>query len=264
MHGSVAVKTYTISKNGSITEGEALDSSKYEIEEPSDGNKNTLTVRLKTDDAVPYLIEFKTSLKGQVIKQSQYTNKAEYFNNDHADRTLTGSVSIANGGNLISKGGKQNGNDIDWSINVNASQSTLDDVKVKDTPDENQIIDEDSFKVYQAKYNENGVMKDSAGNFIPGDVKLEKDKDYKLDIKLTMPPANNHLSLPLQAAINKSTARMSYNIVLSLIFPAQLVRSATKCRYQGQMLRSRPKRTTAQCLSPFQAAAAQDQERREA
>ncbi|NMW09948.1 SpaA isopeptide-forming pilin-related protein [Bacillus velezensis] len=183
LHGSVAVKMYTISKNGSITEGEALDSSKYEIEEPSDGNKNTLTVRLKTDDAVPYLIEFKTSLKGQVIKQSQYTNKAEYFNNDHADRTLTGSVSIANGGNLISKGGKQNGNNIDWNINVNASQSTLDDVKVKDTPDENQIIDEDSFKVYQAKYNENGVMKDSSGNLIPGDVKLEKDKDYKLDIK---------------------------------------------------------------------------------
>ncbi len=183
LHGSVAVKTYTISKNGSITEGEALDSSKYEIEEPSDGNKNTLTVHLKTDDALPYLIEFKTSLKGQVIKQSQYTNKAEYFNNDHADRTLTGSVSIANGGNLISKGGKQNGNDIDWNINVNTSQSTLDDVKVKDTPDENQIIDEDSFKVYQAKYNENGVMKDSSGNLIPGDVKLEKDKDYKLDIK---------------------------------------------------------------------------------
>ncbi|MCP1458127.1 SpaA isopeptide-forming pilin-related protein [Bacillus amyloliquefaciens] len=183
LHGSVAVKTYTISKNGSITEGEALDPSKYEIEEPSDGNKNTLIVRLKTDDAVPYLIEFKTSLKGQVIKQSQYTNKAEYFNNDHADRTLTGSVSIANGGNLISKGGKQNGNNIDWNINVNASQSTLDDVKVKDTPDENQIIDEDSFKVYQAKYNENGVMKDSSGNLIPGDVQLEKDKDYKLDIK---------------------------------------------------------------------------------
>ncbi|WP_345759433.1 SpaA isopeptide-forming pilin-related protein [Bacillus sp. PBIB1] len=183
LHGSVAVKTYTISKNGSITEGEALDPSKYEIEEPSDGNKNTLTVHLKTDDNVPYLIEFKTSLKGQVIKQNQYTNKAEYFNNDHADRTLTGSVSVANGGNLISKGGKQNGNNIDWNINVNASQSTLNDVKVKDTPDENQIIDEDSFKVYQAKYNENGVMKDSSGNLIPGDVQLEKDKDYKLDMK---------------------------------------------------------------------------------
>ncbi|WP_424161688.1 SpaA isopeptide-forming pilin-related protein [Bacillus amyloliquefaciens] len=183
LHGSVAVKKYTISKNGSITEGEALDPSKYEVEEPSDGNKNTLTVHLKTDDSVPYLIEFKTSLKGQVIKQNQYTNKAEYYNDDHADRTLTGSVSIANGGNLVSKGGKQSGNYIDWNINVNASQSTLDDVKVKDTPDENQIIDEDSFKVYQAKYNENGVIKDSSGNLAAGDVQLEKDKDYKLDVK---------------------------------------------------------------------------------
>ncbi|UPV78757.1 SpaA isopeptide-forming pilin-related protein [Bacillus rugosus] len=181
--GSVVVKSYTINKNGSITEGDALDPSKYEVEEPSANNERTLTVHLKTGDSVPYLIEFKTSLKGKVIDQNQYTNKATYHNDGYADRTLTGSVSVVNGGNLIFKGGKQNGNYIDWNINVNSSQSTLDDVKVTDTPDENQILDADSFKVYQAKYDENGVVKDSSGNLTAGDVELQKDKDYTLDIK---------------------------------------------------------------------------------
>ncbi|MCF7619689.1 SpaA isopeptide-forming pilin-related protein [Bacillus sonorensis] len=181
--GSVVVKTYTINKNGSITEGEALDSSKYDVEEPSAGNDHTLTVHLKTDDSVPYLIEFKTSLKGQVIKQNQYSNKATYHNDGHSDRTLTGSVSVANGGNLIFKGGKQDGSYIDWNINVNSSQSTLDDVKITDTPDDNQILDADSFKVHQAKYDESGVLKDSSGNLLPGDIQLQKDKDYTLDIK---------------------------------------------------------------------------------
>lgn len=181
--GSVVIKSYTINKNGSITEGNALDPSKYEVEEPSEKNERTLTVHLKTGDSVPYLIEFKTSLKGKVIDQNKYTNKATYHNDGYADRTLTGSVSVVDGGSLIFKGGKQNGSYIDWSINVNSSQSTLDDVKVTDTPDENQILDADSFKVYQAKYDENGVVKDSSGNLIAGDVELQKDKDYTLNIK---------------------------------------------------------------------------------
>ncbi|MED2942455.1 SpaA isopeptide-forming pilin-related protein [Bacillus swezeyi] len=180
--GSIVVKSYSINKNGSITEGDTLDPSKYDVEEPSADNDHTLTVHLKTDDSVPYLIEFKTSLKGQVIDQSQYTNKATYHNDGHSDRTLTGSVSVANGGNLIFKGGKQDGGYVDWNINVNSSQSTLNDVKVTDTPDENQILDADSFKVYQAKYDENGVVKDSSGNLVADQVQLQKDKDYTLDI----------------------------------------------------------------------------------
>ncbi len=194
--GSLSVKKYTINKNGSITEGDALDPSRYEVEEPSADNDHTLTVQLKTDDSAPYLIEFKTSLKGKVIHQSPYTNKATYHNEGHTDRTLTGSVSVANGGSLIFKGGKQNGSYIDWNINVNASQSTLDDVKVTDTPDANQMLDGDSFKVYQAKYDENGVVKDSSGNLVAGDVQLQKDKDYTLDI--TTDPATGEQSFTLK------------------------------------------------------------------
>ncbi|MED4409577.1 SpaA isopeptide-forming pilin-related protein [Bacillus licheniformis] len=151
--------------------------------EPSAANKQTLTVHLKTDDSVPYLIEFKTSLKGQVIKHDPYTNKATYHNAGYSERELTASVSVADGGSLVFKGGKQNGGYVDWSINVNASQSVLEDVKVTDTPDTNQILAEDSFKVYQAKYDEKGAVKDSGGNLVPDDVQLKKGEDYTLDIK---------------------------------------------------------------------------------
>ena len=59
----------------------------------------------------------------------------------------------------------------------------LEDVKVTDTPDTNQILAEDSFKVYQAKYDEKGAVKDSSGNLVPDDVQLKKGEDYTLDIK---------------------------------------------------------------------------------
>ncbi|HEE9028100.1 TPA: hypothetical protein R2H96_001795, partial [Campylobacter jejuni] len=136
--GSVVVKSYSVNKDGSITEGDILPASQYDVEEPSAANKQTLTVHLKTDDSVPYLIEFKTSLKGQVIKHDPYTNKATYHNAGYSERELTASVSVADGGSLVFKGGKQNGGYVDWSINVNASQSVLEDVKVTDTPDTNQ------------------------------------------------------------------------------------------------------------------------------
>ncbi len=181
--GSVVVKSYSVNKDGSITEGDILPASQYDVEEPSAANKQTLTVHLKTDDSVPYLIEFKTSLKGQVIKHDPYTNKATYHNAGYSERELTASVSVADGGSLVFKGGKQNGGYVDWSINVNASQSVLEDVKVTDTPDTNQILAEDSFKVYQAKYDEKGAVKDSGGNLVPDDVQLKKGEDYTLDIK---------------------------------------------------------------------------------
>ncbi|MGQ8939407.1 LPXTG cell wall anchor domain-containing protein [Bacillus licheniformis] len=181
--GSVVVKSYSVNKDGSITEGDILPASQYDVEEPSAANKQTLTVHLKTDDSVPYLIEFKTSLKGQVIKHDPYTNKATYHNAGYSERELTASVSVADGGSLVFKGGKQNGGYVDWSINVNASQSVLEDVKVTDTPDTNQILAEDSFKVYQAKYDEKGAVKDSSGNLVPDDVQLKKGEDYTLDIK---------------------------------------------------------------------------------
>lgn len=182
--GSVIVKSYTINSGGSIKEGNPLDPSKYEITEPYGDNK-TLTVKFKTDadDTNQYMVEFKTSLDGLVVNgASSYTNIATYHNEGHPDRQITGTVSITNGGTLATKNGTQSGNYVNWFVNVNPSQSALDDVTVTDDPSDNQILDENSFHVYEAKYDGGGAISEN-GNLVPNtDKELQRDKDYTLTI----------------------------------------------------------------------------------
>ncbi|MCO7125481.1 SpaA isopeptide-forming pilin-related protein [Sporolactobacillus shoreicorticis] len=183
--GSVVVKSYTINPGGSVKEGASLDPSKYEVIEPSADNNKTLTVKFKTDkdDTNQYMVEFKTSLDGQVVNgSSSYTNIATYHNEGYSDRDITGTVSITNGGKLVTKNGAQSGIYVNWFVNVNPSQSALDDVTVTDDPSDNQILDENSFKVYEAKYDNGGATFEN-GNLVPDTAKeLQRDKDYTLTI----------------------------------------------------------------------------------
>ncbi|MFT8311643.1 MAG: SpaA isopeptide-forming pilin-related protein [Sporolactobacillus sp.] len=183
--GSVVVKSYTINSGGSIKEGSELDPSKYEVTEPSADNNKTLTVKFKTgvDDTNQYMVVFKTSLDGLVVNgASSYTNIATYHNEGHPDRQITGTVSITNGGKLVTKNGAQSGNYVNWFVNVNPSQSALDDVTVTDDPSDNQILDENSFHVYEAKYDSSGATITN-GNLDPNtDKELKRDKDYTLTI----------------------------------------------------------------------------------
>ncbi|MET1248538.1 SpaA isopeptide-forming pilin-related protein [Sporolactobacillus sp. STCC-11] len=183
--GSVVVKSYTINSGGSIKEGATLDPSKYEITEPSAANNKTLTVKFKTDadDTNQYMVEFKTSLDGQVVNgASSYTNIATYHNEGYPDRQIRGTVSITNGGTLVTKNGAQSGNYVNWYVNVNPSQSALDDVTVTDDPSDNQILDENSFKVYEAKYDGSGAISKD-GNLVPNtDKELQRGKDYTLTV----------------------------------------------------------------------------------
>jgi LPXTG-motif cell wall-anchored protein len=183
--GSVVVRSYTINSNGSIKEGNPLDPSKYEVTEPSAANNKTLTVKFKTDadDTNQYMVEFKTSLDGLVVNgASSYTNIATYHNEGHPDRQIKGTVSITNGGTLVTKNGAQSGNYVNWYVNVNPSQSALDDVTVTDDPSDNQILDENSFKVYEAKYDGSGAISKD-GNLVPNtDKELQRGKDYTLTV----------------------------------------------------------------------------------
>lgn len=183
--GSVLVRSYTIRPDGSIEEGDPLDRSKYDVIEPSENNHNTLTVTFKTDsdDDRPYMVTFNTSLANQIVNdQSSYTNTATYHNEGHPNRSITGTVSISNGGIFATKNGAQDGNYVNWFVNVNSSQSALDDVTLTDDPSENQVLDESSFKVYEAQYDQNGaVLRD--GNLVANTGKeLLRGEDYTLKV----------------------------------------------------------------------------------
>ncbi|MFT8927791.1 MAG: SpaA isopeptide-forming pilin-related protein, partial [Sporolactobacillus sp.] len=188
----VSVVPYTINSDGSITEDDAAALSSGEYSATFDKVNKILTVQFNTgaDDTKQYMVIFKTTLSGQVVNgESTYSNVATYHSDGYPDQPITGTVSIAHGGELVTKGGVQSGNYIDWTINVNASQSNLSGVTLTDTPTatsgatSDQIIDKNSFTVYPAKVDSEGnVETDSNGNLIADTSNPVPAGDYSLNL----------------------------------------------------------------------------------
>src|SRR5690625_2246794 len=98
----------------------------------------------------------------------------EYVEGDDKEVTeLLASVDITHGGNYVNKTGAQNGSLIDWSVTVNATQATLQDVTLTDTLNNDQEFIENSVKVYATK----------PGTTEKAD-EISKDK-YEVDIDTT-------------------------------------------------------------------------------
>ncbi|MGM0113091.1 SpaA isopeptide-forming pilin-related protein [Enterococcus sp. DIV0187] len=105
-----------------------------------------------------YQIQFKTTLKNQIVyDQSTYKNIAT-VDIDGVKQELPASVSIAFGGKSAMKDANFNlqTGKINWHLTLNPNQSLLSNVKVEDHPSANQIIQEDSFKLYTGKYSGSG------------------------------------------------------------------------------------------------------------
>lgn len=85
-------------------------------------------------------------------------------------------VSIPNGGKYTSKSGNQQGKVVDWRLNINFGQSTVQDATIIDHPSDNQALIEHSFHLYTTTIDEKGQVtkKDE----------LEKGKDYELNLAL--------------------------------------------------------------------------------
>ena len=71
---------------------------------------------------------------------------------------------------------KQNDKYIDWSVSINASQSTIENAVVTDDPTDNQILDEKSFHLYGTTVAVDGTLTKDTTN------ELKEGKDYKLKI----------------------------------------------------------------------------------
>lgn len=111
---------------------------------------NTLFLQYP-DNKKTYYIEFQTTLTDKVVNEAKtYDNTATYINDDES-RDVIGQVSVKNGGSHVQKAGKQDPTDpnyVLWDVTINPSLSTLSDVVVTDKPSNNQIIDQESIKLY--------------------------------------------------------------------------------------------------------------------
>ncbi|OZB90855.1 collagen binding domain-containing protein [Paenibacillus sp. XY044] len=127
-----------------------------------------------------YRITYKTSLKDHPVAAS-YSNAAEMFDRAQPDSKLFAQSTNVNpqfGGEYINKTGVQGaGADQDfayWTLNVNRSQSIVDNAVLTDTLSENQILIPSSFELYSTAVDKNGNLTQKA---------LVSPAAYMLDVK---------------------------------------------------------------------------------
>ena len=106
----------------------------------------------------PYKITYQTSVEGMDLVQKTYENKATLYDGKTKESDVNAVVSIPNGGKYTSKSGNQQGKVIDWKLNINFGQSTVQDATIIDHPSSNQAIIENSFHLYSTTIDEKGQV----------------------------------------------------------------------------------------------------------
>ncbi|MCU5328659.1 SpaA isopeptide-forming pilin-related protein, partial [Bacillus wiedmannii] len=196
--GSIEVRDMIL--NGSpdnARPGDAVSPKEYELEEPTDKNKNTLKVHFKQSINSPYYIIFKTSLDGELI-QGTYKNEAELKDGSKIVNTLKGDTQVNKGGSFVTKKAVQDDNYINWSIAINESQSTIADAVVTDDPTENQVIVEDSFHLYPTTVDPYGNLTKDTVN------ELKEGTDYKLKITTDNNTGKQHFEIAFLKKIDRA------------------------------------------------------------
>ncbi|MCU5518771.1 SpaA isopeptide-forming pilin-related protein [Bacillus cereus] len=196
--GSIEVRDMILNGNPDNAQpGDAVPTEKYELEEPTEENKNTLKVHFKQSINSPYYIIFKTSLDGELI-QGTYKNEADLKDGSKIVNTLTGDTQVNKGGSFVTKKAVQDDNYINWSIAINESQSTIADAVVTDDPTENQVIVEDSFHLYP-------TIVDPYGNLTKDTVnELKEGTDYKLKITTDNNTGKQHFEIAFLKKIDRA------------------------------------------------------------
>ncbi|WP_052092205.1 collagen binding domain-containing protein [Paenibacillus sp. FSL H7-0357] len=170
--GSLKVYSMNIDTKGDFTKGSELSTSAYTYAVSS---SNELKVEFAGNIGEPYIIEFKTTLEGQLIDATVVNTAKLLDGTKQVSKDLTASLKIPHGGEYIYKDGLQSGDKVDWSIAVNRTQSFVKNAKIIDEPSSNQILLQDSFHLYPTVVSVNGEV-------TKGGPELVKDVDYSLNI----------------------------------------------------------------------------------
>lgn len=108
-----------IAKNGDPTKGTEVNPNKYTYSVNSVNSDNELKVIFTDKINSAFYIEFNTSLEGQIIGTT-VDNKANLYDGAKVvSKDLTASVKIPFGEDYVLKDGTQNGDKIDWSLQIN-------------------------------------------------------------------------------------------------------------------------------------------------
>lgn len=208
---SAKLYSYTVSSDGEIKVLKEI--TPIDIIVQNDEEVKTLIVNLpENSEKVGYQLVFKTTLADQIVDADKnYQNTATLEEEGKVKDTITGSVSIKNGGTFASKGGRQDPNNpdiISWDILVNPSQSTLSNVVLKDYPSVNQQLNPESVKVVELASNDKGELSLT-------DTILTKDNDYQLSVTRDDTTGEEVMTISFNHKISKAY-QISYTADLML------------------------------------------------
>ncbi|GFZ99597.1 hypothetical protein GCM10008018_52300 [Paenibacillus marchantiophytorum] len=169
--GSLKVYEMNIPVNGNPTMGAFVNGSEYDYLVDSG---NTLILNFKAAISKAYYIVYSTSLDGELIDTNVSNTANVYETAAPVSKNLTATVNIPKAGEYVNKNGTQSGDKINWTININRGQSTVDTAKITDIPSDNQFLLPDSFHLYATS-----VASDSS---ITKTTELLKGTDYNVVI----------------------------------------------------------------------------------
>lgn len=124
-----------------------------------------------------YVIEFTTDFAGKIVEKN-YNNTATVTSSNHDTTELEAKVSPKYGGEYTTKSGQQdneNGRIVHWNVNINRSQSKLNNLVITDSPSVNQTVLKDSIKIYGTTATSTDISKNP-------DQLLREGTDYEVEI----------------------------------------------------------------------------------
>ncbi|WP_202813108.1 SpaA isopeptide-forming pilin-related protein, partial [Liquorilactobacillus cacaonum] len=155
--------------------GNAQTSSEPVMDQDIVYENGLLTAKLPTGNKT-YVLKYQTSLAGTMIQKS-YDNTAT-FTNDGQTEDYQATVSVNEGGDELEKSGSQSTTDssyVNWTLTLNAAQSTIANASITDTPSANSSVDISTIKIQKAAVNQDGwIWQDTSQPY------LQEGTDYKV------------------------------------------------------------------------------------
>lgn len=117
-----------------------------------------------------YQIQFKTSLKGQILQDQRTYDNIAHISIEGVVENLPASISLRYNQETVNKSVNYdaNTNEINWGLWINRNQSLLVQPTITDTPSNNQIIDPDSVEIHLGEVASDGTVSETNQTLVKG------------------------------------------------------------------------------------------------
>ena len=230
---SVEVHTVNMAADGSYSKKEKVSKDFYEVV----FKDHDLTVQFKRPISERYLISYKTKIKD--ITQTVYKNTATVNDGDQQLTELSTTVSVPVANQYASKTGQQNGENIDWQIYLNQSQSTINHAVLRDQPSLGQKLIVESIKIFEVDVNQSGEL-------TPQSTPID-DSLYDVDISYDLETGAEIFTITFKNTIDKSYL-VTYSTKIALTSSTEKATLTNSAQFSGEGIKEEHSTSTSEVI----------------